>query len=708
MGSGRRAVLGLSVLVAAPAIWLGDLVRAPTAFPFLVGTAYSDLVVTHFPSAWFIHESVVRWHQIPLWNPNILSGMPLAADPLAALWYPPAWLTMLVPTAGMFNLYLYAHLVLAGLGMAAFTTRLGVMRGASVFCGLAFGGLVKLVGHIGLGHVGMVAAVSWLPCFLLAVEHGALSREVRRSRHGYGLAAAAFALLLVADPRWALPAGALGLAWWLYRVLPSRRTDPAGLRTHLELAAGAGAVAFLLCAPLLLPMLELVQLSSRASLEPAEAATLSLPPIRLLTLLTPEAAGTPEWQVYVGLTVLFLAGVAVVLMHPGWTFWAGEAAVALLWSLGSHTPVYSLLSRILPGALELRVPARLLFAMAFGVIVLAGLGLTGLVQRMPPAGALRSIRLWGFGLMAGAIAAAIGVASLTGGGIAWMTLAVALVIGIGGQAIGRSARLGGWLVAVACLLQLLDLAGFNLHQLEARPSSAVLADGAAAVEAVQRLAGPDGRGFSPSYSLPQQTAATLALGLADGVQPLQLAAYRDFMASATGFDPDPYSVTLPPFPTGDPEHDWAPQVDLERLGLLSVGGMASAYPLAGLPEPERAGDQYLYSNPAARPRAWVEAETDAPDAWLPVETWDWTPNAIRVVAAGPGRVVLSEIAYPGWTLSVDGSPAVLEVAHDILRSAAIEPGAHELRFVFFPRTVVLGMIAGLGGLILLAGMGWRR
>ena len=708
MGSGRRTVLGLIVLLAAPAIWLGDLVLTPTAFPFLVGSAYSDLVVTHFPSAWFIHESVGRWHQVPLWNPNILSGMPLAADPLAALWYPPAWLTMLLPTAGGFNLYLYAHLVLAGLGMAAFTMRLGVMRGASVFCGLAFGGLVKLVGHIGLGHVGMVAAVSWLPWFVLAVEHGACSHEIQRSRQGYALAAASFALLLVADPRWALPAAALGLAWWLYRVLPPRRADPARLRTHLAHAAGAGVVAALLCAPLLLPMGELVRLSTRASLEAAEAATLSLPPIRLLSLLTPEAAGTPEWQAYVGLAVLFLAGVAVLLRHPGWAFWAVVAAVALLWSLGSNTPAYSLLSRIIPGALELRVPARLLFSMAFSVIVLAGLGLTGLVQRTLAVGALRSIKLWSFGLMAAAIAAAIGVASLSGGGIAWTTLIVALIIGIGGQTIGWSARPAGWLVAGACVLQLFDLGGFNLHQLEARPSSDVLAEGAAAVEAVQTLAGPDGRGFSPSYSLPQQTAATLALGIADGVQPLQLAAYRDFMAAAAGFDPEPYSVTLPPFPTGDPAQDWQPQMDLERLGLLSVGGVASAYPLEGLSEPERAGDQYLYSNPAARPRAWVEAETETTNAWQPVQTWEWTPNAIRVGASGPGRVVLSEIAYPGWTVSVDGSPAALEVAHDILRSTTIEPGVHELEFTFVPLSVVLGMIAGFGGWILLIWMGARR
>ena len=40
------------------------------------------------------------------------------------------------------------------------------------------------------------------------------------------------------------------------------------------------------------------------------------------------------------------------------------------------------------------------------------------------------------------------------------------------------------------------------------------------------------RVYSPSYSLPQQTAAADQLQLADGVDPLQLASYWSFMLTA--------------------------------------------------------------------------------------------------------------------------------------------------------------------------------
>ncbi len=76
-------------LAAIPALGLAALVFDPTGFPFWRGGVYSDLLVSHWPISAFIRYSIVTWRQIPLWNPLILSGMPLAADPLAGLWYLP-------------------------------------------------------------------------------------------------------------------------------------------------------------------------------------------------------------------------------------------------------------------------------------------------------------------------------------------------------------------------------------------------------------------------------------------------------------------------------------------------------------------------------------------------------------------------------------------------------------------------------------------
>ena len=698
------------VLLAAPVLWLGALVVAPASFPYVPGSAYSDLVISHLPSAQFIHTAIARWRQVPLWNPSILSGMPLAADPLAGLWYPPAWLTVGLPTAIGFNLFLFAHLALAGLGMAFFARRQGVDRGPAIFCGLAYGGLPKLVGHVALGHIGMVAALSWLPWFLLLVDHAARSLGPCQARRWYALAALAFASLLVADPRWGLPTAAFGVAWWMLCIMEGRSAGTLRLRPTVIPAVLAGALAGMVAAPLLLPMSELASLSTRSALTPEEAAALSMPPARLLSLLDPGAAGSPEWQAYLGLAVLFLAGVAVVIKAPRWGFWLGVAALSVLWSLGSYTPVYRVLSQILPGALALRVPARLLFLFAFGLILLAGLGLQGLGQAIQERRVNPAIRLWAFALAAMAVLLQIFVASTRGdlGAVRWMTLIVVCVIGLGGLALPRSPHPVLWIAIGACALQLMDQGTFDLVQVEARPASEVLTEKAAVVEGASKLAGPEGRAFSPSYSLPQQTTAEEELGLADGVHPLQLRSYWNFMAAATGFDAGAYSVTLPPFPSGEPADDWGPQIDLTRLGLLSVGAIASAFPIEGLTPIAAAEPGYVYQNPEARPRAWLEPADGSPDEWAPVSDWTWTPNRITVGAVGPGRVVLSELVYPGWEVTVDGQPGRIETVYDVLRSTEIAAGEHLLVFEFKPRPVILGVILGALGAALLFWMGWRR
>jgi hypothetical protein len=218
--------------------------------------------------------------------------------------------------------------------------------------------------------------------------------------------------------------------------------------------------------------------------------------------------------------------------------------------------------------------------------------------------------------------------------------------------------------------------------------------------------------FSPSYSLPQQTAALARLELADGVNPLQVRAYADSMAGATGFDATHYAVTLPPFPSEGPRSDWRPRLGLAELGLLSVGTIVADYPLEaeGLEATGQVEGVYLYSNPEARPRAWVEAleSAEGGDRWEPVRAWEWSPNRISARAEGPGLVVFSEIAYPGWRAIVDGEPADLETAHGILRAVPIPAGEHQVTLEFRPWRVTVGILGTLVGVVALAVLWIRR
>jgi hypothetical protein len=193
------------------------------------------------------------------------------------------------------------------------------------------------------------------------------------------------------------------------------------------------------------------------------------------------------------------------------------------------------------------------------------------------------------------------------------------------------------------------------------------------------------------------------LELADGVSPLQLTTYRDAMAAATGFPIGPYSVTLPPFPDGETDSNWGPTLDAGLLGLLNVDRLVSAYPLeaSGLTLQAQADGRWVYVNTLARPRAWIET-AEADGAWRDAAAIEWTPNRIRVQAVGPGKLVLSEIAYPGWQARVDGVRAPVVTNAGILRSVELPAGAHEVILTFIPASVYIGLILAVVALLSLA------
>ena len=133
----------------------------------------------------------------------------------------------------------------------------------------------------------------------------------------------------------------------------------------------------------------------------------------------------------------------------------------------------------------------------------------------------------------------------------------------------------GWLLA--------DITGVNIISLDYRPKNEVIDQGGQVAKTFITTRVLDYfRTYSPSYSIPQQTAAFYRLEMADGVDPLQLRSYSDFMQKASGISSNGYSVTLPPFETGDPDTDNRGAVpDARLLGLLNVRFVAAQFPLTG-------------------------------------------------------------------------------------------------------------------------------
>ncbi len=703
----RREGWFLPVFLAAGLMWLQPLASGPDGVLMWQGGRYSDILISHLPDLVWLRESIVRWHQVPLWNPLIVGGAPFAGDPLAGMWYLPNWLAVLLPPTLGLNLLLWLHLAWGGFGLFRLLRAQGLGWEASLMGGVLFSGTPKLVGHVGLGHVGLVSAVAWTPWCMLAAKKALV--EAGRWRGWAGLCGGLLGLGFLADPRWVVANLGLAAGYGASHLAHSHK----GGQDRLARLAGAGVVAIgvggSIGACLGLPLLEFARLTTRAGLSGAERAALSMPAAALMGVLYPSLGGWPEWMTYVSVVGLLLAAVAIALRAPGRFFWTSAAVAGWLLSLGDATPLFPALSALVP---LMRVPPRFLLVSALAVCALAAEGLQRLLDAFGRHDLMRRARLalvgfaavvlvlavW-FGVASGEVPAGlVGAALLAGTACAWGVWATVRDVPARAMAIG-------WIVLAA-----LDIGWVDRSLLTLRPRSEALTERAAVASVLPK--GPGGwRIFSPSYSIPQQTAALAGLELADGINPLHLSAYADFLADAAGFTRMGYSVTLPPFPEGDPSRDWSPVLDAERLGWLAVQRVVSDYPLRSL-ELRAAGQVdgvYVYENPLARPRAWVEpsAGQGAGEGWRPVDSMVWTPNAIEVEAVGPGTLVLSEVVYPGWRVWVDGRAAQIDACHEILRCVALPDGTHHVEFAFRPAAVRAGLGLALVGMVALVLL-WRR
>jgi uncharacterized membrane protein YfhO len=121
----------------------------------------------------------------------------------------------------------------------------------------------------------------------------------------------------------------------------------------------------------------------------------------------------------------------------------------------------------------------------------------------------------------------------------------------------------------------------------------------------------------------------------------------------------------------------------------------------------------------ATPRlvAWVETDRteevarslsrlDSDPAEVVTITHDH-PQRVELTALlrSPGLVVVADIFYPGWTLTVNGRPAEILRTNRAMRGVALPAGTHRLVFRYGPMSFRIGAALSLMGLIVLATLG---
>jgi hypothetical protein len=78
---------------------------------------------------------------------------------------------------------------------------------------------------------------------------------------------------------------------------------------------------------------------------------------------------------------------------------------------------------------------------------------------------------------------------------------------------------------------------------------------------------------------------------------------------------------------------------------------------------------------------------------------------LEATLESPGLVVLADVFYPGWELTIDGKPAPIYRVNRVMRGAAVPAGRHRLVYTYAPWSFQIGWLVsmlGLGAMALLA------
>ncbi len=400
-GGRTRAAL-LPILFAALALAHLPLFTGEIVF-------FRDTAFWNQPARAFLRDALLgggEW----AWNPMVGLGVPVAANPLYGFFYPPNWLFLLVGPSGvarMLSWQSFAHLLWGSAGVVLVARRLGVGAPAALVGGLAWGlsGYTTSQWTAGL----LLLADAWVPW--VAVGFLALARALAERRGGWPLGVVKAALpvgmsLLLGEVFVAL----MGIAFGLATAALGAYAAPAGpgrapARALAPAALGALAIGVALGGVVVLPARALVAGTDRAGGLPAAVAEMcSLHPLRALELVAPGSMGDPygrypagsivgepridglplSYGVYLGASVVALAlaalgrrrGLALALL--------ALALVALLVTLGKHTPVHGLLRRLVPPLASMRYPEKYFVLVVGWTALLAALGAERLLAGAGP------------------------------------------------------------------------------------------------------------------------------------------------------------------------------------------------------------------------------------------------------------------------------------------------------------------------------------
>ena len=110
---------------------------------------------------------------------------------------------------------------------------------------------------------------------------------------------------------------------------------------------------------------------------------------------------------------------------------------------------------------------------------------------------------------------------------------------------------------------------------------------------------------------------------------------------------------------------------------------------------------YLYELLGSRGRvSWLQ--TDNANATAEISTYRANEVSADVQSTSGGMVVLTDLTYPGWNVTVDDEPAVAITVEGMYRGVEVPPGKHHVIWRFQPASVRYGLAVTALAVFLLA------
>ncbi|MDD5006300.1 MAG: hypothetical protein PHS93_07405 [Candidatus Omnitrophica bacterium] len=366
----------------------------------------------------------LRKGNLALWNPYIFSGMPYLGESQSALLYPLNLIYIFTPLAKAINISIVLHIFLGGIFMYLWVSRrklhpLACFLSSSLFmfCGAHFL-------HIYVGHLPNLCAIIWVPLIFLAID--GLYEDNSFKWCLLGIFAIAMQIL-AGHPQYVFYTAVAVLIYSVFCLINTKQ--------RLKLALGIFimyAGAFMLTAVQILSTTEATAESVRRGGIPFEFASMfSFPPENLITLLTPNFFGDnisfPYWgRCYLWEMSLFISVTALILAIYGAIygnknlrrFSLAMAIILILFSLGSHTPLFRFLYNFIPGFNLFRGNSKFILLASLFIILLSGIGMDKIIRsKSIPKAIIIALFLAGISLLAATFCLQNPAAVKTNGGL---------------------------------------------------------------------------------------------------------------------------------------------------------------------------------------------------------------------------------------------------------------------------------------------------